>query len=99
MVDDLLKYKRLDGVTEALRALGAALFAGGKQAASPGLQLAQTGKPVLVVWGKEDRIIPASHAANAPAGATVQVFEGAGHMVMMEKAAEVNTLLKRHIGR
>jgi pyruvate dehydrogenase E2 component (dihydrolipoamide acetyltransferase) len=99
LLDDLLKYKRLDGVTEALRALGTALFSGGRQAAAPGLQLAQAGKPVLVVWGAQDRIIPAAHAANAPTGATVQVFEGAGHMVMMEKAAEVNTLLRRHFSR
>jgi pyruvate dehydrogenase E2 component (dihydrolipoamide acetyltransferase) len=99
LLDDLLKYKRLDGVTEALQTLGTALFGGGRQASSPGQQLAQTGKPVLVVWGAQDRIIPAAHAANAPAGATVQVFEGAGHMVMMEKAGEVNVLLKRHFKR
>ena len=54
--------------------------------------------PLLVLWGREDRIIPAAHAANAPPGATVRVLEGAGHMVMMEKASEVNALLKAHIG-
>jgi pyruvate dehydrogenase E2 component (dihydrolipoamide acetyltransferase) len=54
--------------------------------------------PVLVVWGREDRIVPASHAGNAPAGATVEVFDGAGHMVQMERASDVNQLLKRHVG-
>jgi len=53
--------------------------------------------PVLVVWGREDRIIPASHAGNAPPGATVEVFDDAGHMAMMEKAGDVNALLKRHV--
>jgi pyruvate dehydrogenase E2 component (dihydrolipoamide acetyltransferase) len=43
-------------------------------------------------------VIPAAHAANAPPGATVAVLDGAGHMVMMEKANEVNALLKRHVG-
>ena len=33
------------------------------------------GEPVLVVWGREDRIVPAHHAGSAPPGATV---EGAG---------------------
>jgi pyruvate dehydrogenase E2 component (dihydrolipoamide acetyltransferase) len=97
LLDDLLKYKRLDGVTEALRALGAAQFAGGKQAEQPGLELARARKPVLVVWGRDDRIIPAVHADNAPADATVAVLEGAGHMSMMEKAGDVNKLLKRHV--
>ncbi len=98
LLDDLLKYKRLDGVSELLDALGSALFANGRQTEAPALQLADRDVPVLVVWGAEDRIIPASHAGHAPPGATVKVIEGAGHMVMMEKAGEVNALLKRHIG-
>ena len=93
MLDDLLKFKRLDGVSQALTQLGGALFGGGRQAALPVAQLAGSKVPVTLVWGREDRIIPAAHAAHAPAGAKVQVLEGAGHMVMMEKAAEVNALI------
>ncbi|HSB26029.1 MAG TPA: acetoin dehydrogenase dihydrolipoyllysine-residue acetyltransferase subunit [Burkholderiaceae bacterium] len=97
LLDDLLKYKRIDGVAEALSALGASLFAGGRQSETPGLELEGSGVPVLVVWGREDRVIPASHAGNAPPGATVEVFDDAGHMSMMEKASDVNALLKRHV--
>lgn len=97
LLDDLLKYKRLDGVTELLRELAAGLFAGGRQAEQPGLELEGTGIPTLVVWGRDDRIVPASHAGNAPPGARVEVFEGAGHMVMMEKASDVNALIRRHV--
>jgi pyruvate dehydrogenase E2 component (dihydrolipoamide acetyltransferase) len=97
MLDGLLKYKRLDGITEALTALAAGLFGGGRQRAQPGRRLGETGKRVLVVWGAEDRIVPAQHAANAPTSATVKVIDGAGHMVQMEKAGEVNSLLARHI--
>jgi pyruvate dehydrogenase E2 component (dihydrolipoamide acetyltransferase) len=93
MLDDLLKYKRLDGVPQALTALGTALFGGGSQAARPVPQLAGRGTPLTVLWGREDRIIPAAHAANAPEGARVRLFDGAGHMVMMEKAGEVNALI------
>jgi pyruvate dehydrogenase E2 component (dihydrolipoamide acetyltransferase) len=100
LLDDLLKYKRLDGVSELLGGLGGALFANGRQAETPGRRLA--GIPLLVVWGAEDRIIPATHAANAPAGAPagaqVEVLSGAGHMVMMEKAGEFNALVKRFVG-
>jgi len=97
LLDDLLKYKRLDGVTELLEALSASLFAGGRQAQSPGRGLEGKDVPVLVVWGAEDRVIPAAHAKNAPAGATVEVLGGAGHMSMMERANEFNSLLRRHV--
>ncbi|SAK58563.1 branched-chain alpha-keto acid dehydrogenase subunit E2 [Caballeronia catudaia] len=99
MLDDLLKYKRLDGVSDALTSLNGGLFAGGKQSAQPGGKLAATGKPVLVIWGGKDQIIPAAHAKNAPEGATVRVFDDAGHMSQMEKANEVNALLKEHVGK
>ena len=98
MVDDVLKYKRLDGVGELLGALSRGVFSDGRQAEQPGLRLQETGKPVLVIWGREDRIIPAHHAGSAPPGATVEVFDGAGHMVQMERANDVNRLLKRHVG-
>jgi pyruvate dehydrogenase E2 component (dihydrolipoamide acetyltransferase) len=98
MIDDVLKYKRLDGVDALLTELNAGLFNGGSQSEQPGLKLGSTGKPVLVVWGREDRIVPASHAGNAPAGATVEIFEGAGHMVQLERANDVNALIKRHVG-
>ena len=93
MLDGLLKYKRLDGVSQVLAQLNARLFGGGRQAAQPVARLAGSGVPLTLVWGSEDRIIPAAHAANAPAGAKVQVQGGAGHMVMMEKAGEVNALI------
>jgi pyruvate dehydrogenase E2 component (dihydrolipoamide acetyltransferase) len=98
LLDDLLRYKRIDGVTELLGELGGALFGGGRQAALPATQLPTT-VPLLVVWGADDCVIPAAHAKAAPAGATVAVLPGAGHMVMMEKAGEVNALLRKHLAR
>ena len=96
LVDDVLKYKRLDGVEGVLKSLAQALFAGGKQQDAPAARLAGKLPPTLVIWGKEDQIIPAAHAANLP-GAKVHVLEGAGHMVFMEKASDVNNLIKSHI--
>ena len=98
LVDDLLKYKRLDGVAESLTTLAAAQFPAGRQAEQPGRELAGRDLPLLVVWGREDRVIPVEHADNAPAGATVRIFEDTGHMTMMERASDFNALLKRHIG-
>ena len=53
--------------------------------------------PVMVVWGDSDHIIPARHAGNAPPGAKVSVLPGAGHMAMMEKASDFNSLLRGHL--
>jgi pyruvate dehydrogenase E2 component (dihydrolipoamide acetyltransferase) len=97
MLDDLLKYKRLDGVSEALTSLNAGLFAGGRQSEKSCGKLGDAGKPVLVIWGGKEQISPAAHAKNAPPGANVRVFDDAGHMSQMEKANEVNGLLKEHV--
>ncbi|AWK89446.1 acetoin dehydrogenase dihydrolipoyllysine-residue acetyltransferase subunit [Azospirillum thermophilum] len=97
MVDDLLKYKRLDGVDGALRALSGALFEGGRQADRLAGELAETGIPILVVWGEKDRVIPAAHAAGLGSAARVEVIPNAGHMVQMEAAGKVNALVKDHI--
>ena len=100
LVDGVLRYKRLDGVTESLAALADGVFPGGVQAWAPPGAVAGLAVPVLVVWGAEDRIVPASHAqAAAAAGAAVEIVEGAGHMVQMEAAPRVNTLLAAHVAR
>jgi pyruvate dehydrogenase E2 component (dihydrolipoamide acetyltransferase) len=92
MVDDVLKYKRLDGVQAALEALRDRLFAGGRQAHV--LDLASYPGPILVIWGEQDAIIPAAHAEAAPSGAEVRVLPGVGHSPHMEAAGEVNRLLE-----
>jgi pyruvate dehydrogenase E2 component (dihydrolipoamide acetyltransferase) len=97
LVDELLKYKRLDGVPELLGVLSRTLFSGGRQADQPALELEGSGVPVLVVWGESDHIIPARHAGNAPPGSKVSVLPGAGHMSMMEKASDFNSLLRGHL--
>lgn len=98
LVDDVLKYKRLDGVEPLLKRLAKSLFGGRKQHDAPGAKLGPKMPPALVIWGKEDQVIPVAHAGNLT-GAKVQVIENAGHMVFMEKASEVNALIKAHIAR
>lgn len=98
LVDGVLRYKRLDGVSELLGSLALGLFPDGRQAAQPGRRLDPRSLPVTVVWGSDDRVIPATHADAAPEGATVVVLEKAGHMVQMERAGEVNELLLAQLG-
>jgi pimeloyl-ACP methyl ester carboxylesterase len=52
--------------------------------------------PALVVWGKNDRIIPLAHAqvaANKIPGARLQIFDRCGHMPQYEYPAEFNRLV------
>jgi pyruvate dehydrogenase E2 component (dihydrolipoamide acetyltransferase) len=97
MVEDLLKFKRLDGVREFLGELSATLFAKGRQAETIAAALSASGVPAQVIWGEADAIIPVAHAANVD-GAAVHVLANAGHMVQMEQAAEVNRLIRAFIG-
>ncbi|UFH49067.1 acetoin dehydrogenase dihydrolipoyllysine-residue acetyltransferase subunit [Pseudomonas sp. KNUC1026] len=93
MLEDMLKYKRLEGVGQALASLRAALAEGSQQRHD--LRQAAEGIPVLVIWGDGDQIIPAIHA-QLP-GAQVEVLSGQGHMVQMEAAEQVNGLIQRFI--
>lgn len=89
MLEDMLKFKRLEGVDTALRQLAAALAEGDRQRHDLRAVLGQ--HPTLVIWGAEDAIIPAAHAAGLEA--EVQVLPGLGHMVQMEAAEQVNQRL------
>jgi pyruvate dehydrogenase E2 component (dihydrolipoamide acetyltransferase) len=98
MIEDVLKFKRLDGVEAALNRIVDDTFAGGEQALQLTSRLGELTVPVQVVWGREDRIIPVSHSEGLPPGVRVHVLEAAGHMVHMEQAAEVNDLIERFVG-
>jgi pyruvate dehydrogenase E2 component (dihydrolipoamide acetyltransferase) len=93
LIDDVLKFKRLDGVDKALGALAEALFGGGRQKEEIAAAAKAAGIPVTVIFGKEDRIIPPAHAQALAGAARIEVIDGAGHMPMMEAAKRVNELL------
>tara|TARA_R110001583_G_scaffold195547_1_gene375882 strand:- start:14405 stop:15517 length:1113 start_codon:yes stop_codon:yes gene_type:complete len=97
MVQDLLKYKRLDGVQDFLTQLSATAFKDGAQTSIIADALGSLDIPITVIWGENDNIIPASHAKNLP-GVTPHVIGSAGHMVQMEHAGEVNKILSSVIG-
>jgi pyruvate dehydrogenase E2 component (dihydrolipoamide acetyltransferase) len=100
LVDDLLAYKRLDGVDEALHALADTLLDGEAQRGDSAASLAAIGGavPVTVVWGRADRIIPAAQAESV-AGAVRHLIDGAGHMPQMERPAEVQAAIEETIAR
>ena len=100
LVDDLLAYKRLDGVDESLHALLGTLLDGDAQRGDSAAALAAFGDaiPVTVVWGRADRIIPAAQAESVT-GAARHLIDGAGHMPQMERPAEVQAAIEETIAR
>ncbi|HTR13876.1 MAG TPA: acetoin dehydrogenase dihydrolipoyllysine-residue acetyltransferase subunit [Roseiarcus sp.] len=98
MLEDLLKYKRIDGVEAALKSISAQFLADGRQQLALAPKLAGFDKPILVVWGEDDRVIPAAHAKALEGRAKLEVIPGAGHMAQMEKASRVNEVILTHLG-
>jgi pyruvate dehydrogenase E2 component (dihydrolipoamide acetyltransferase) len=82
LADDLMKYKRLDGVDKVLTTLLDTLLDGLDVAPL----LSTVDVPVAVVWGREDAVLPASNAA---ALQEVRYVAGAGHMVHLESPSSV----------
>jgi pyruvate dehydrogenase E2 component (dihydrolipoamide acetyltransferase) len=90
MTDDVLRYKRLDGVQAALHLLLNGLLANDNQAHISRDSLAAFEPPALVLWGEQDAIIPASHSHDLPDHFDLERYVDCGHMVQMEMASAVN---------
>ncbi|HEV8277053.1 MAG TPA: acetoin dehydrogenase dihydrolipoyllysine-residue acetyltransferase subunit [Streptosporangiaceae bacterium] len=100
LIDDLLAYKRLDGVDAALHTLLGTLLEGDTQRAGSAAAVAAIGGavPVTVVWGSADQVIPSGQAESVT-GAARHVLDGAGHMPHMERPAEVQAAIEEAIAR
>ena len=71
---------------------------GDKSAVDVTAELASFGGPAVAVWGREDKIVPASNAAGLGNAATVHVVDGAGHMAHMEKPHAVVAAIREALG-
>lgn len=99
MIEDVLRFKRLDGVDAALRKIISANFDGGSQSVDLRSALSDLSIPVTVIWGAEDKIIPSTHSEGLPASVDVQIIPNAGHIPQMEASGAVNDLITATIGK
>jgi pyruvate dehydrogenase E2 component (dihydrolipoamide acetyltransferase) len=95
LVDDVLKYKRLEGVEAALTLLAQAAFPDGRQRRIFRDELGFLPQRVQVIWGESDAIIPVAHSHGLPVN--VHVLPGHGHMVQLEAAGEVNAIIEQFL--
>jgi pyruvate dehydrogenase E2 component (dihydrolipoyllysine-residue acetyltransferase) len=98
LVDDTLKYKRLEGVREALQMLAAGAIR--EQADVQSLRDLSGKLPVSIIWGDKDGVIEAPDApAFGGAGIEFHLLPGIGHMAMVEAADDVNRLIGEFLDR
>ena len=97
MVEGTLRFKRLEGVPEALGAIADIIADDNGQRQSIAGQIAGLKCPVLLIWGDQDQIVPVPEAADLPANAKLTIIQGAGHMPQMEAASSVNNLITQNI--
>jgi pyruvate dehydrogenase E2 component (dihydrolipoamide acetyltransferase) len=93
MVEDVLKYKRLDGAVAALQTVATANFDGSTQRNQLRSRLGEIGVPIQVIWSEADQILPIAHADGLPSSIKVSRLTGAGHIPHIEKSDEVNALI------
>ena len=97
MVEELLMFKRLDGVQSGLQTIADQLLGEGVQTVVLADRLEKLAAPPLLIWGEKDEIISCSQAQALADRARTVVIPGAGHMVQMEAAAQVNQLILEQI--
>jgi pyruvate dehydrogenase E2 component (dihydrolipoamide acetyltransferase) len=93
-VEATLRQRGEAGIDEGLAATASSLFPDGTQAFSLRPAFQRLAMPVKVVWGADDRIIPARHAQGLPGRIAVHLFRGIGHMPHFEAREDVAALVK-----
>jgi len=91
MIEDVIKFKRVDGVEDALTTLRDRMVAGA-DAAELRADLAKI-PSALVIASKTDRIVGEIDEAALPPGFEIVWIDAVGHMPHLEQSAKVNELL------
>jgi pyruvate dehydrogenase E2 component (dihydrolipoamide acetyltransferase) len=97
MVEGTLRFKRLEGVPEALSAIADTIANEDGQLQSIRALLAGLDCPVTLLWGEQDQIVPVPDAADLPAKVTLRSLPAVGHMPQMEASATVNEAILENI--
>lgn len=93
MIEGVLRFKRIEGAKEALRAIADKNLPSGRQAASFRDLVKESRVPVMILWGARDAILDSSAAEGLPSSVEVVRLENAGHMPHLEAASAVNAKL------
>lgn len=89
---------RLDpALREAQQELVAVLFPDGVQAFDLTAALSRIAMPTLMIWGRDDHILPWRQALAAPGEVALHLLRGVGHVPQIEDPTTVAALIGRHL--
>jgi pimeloyl-ACP methyl ester carboxylesterase len=97
MAKTTLRQRRATGVDAAQAKIAATLFPDGVQAFDIREKLARFAGPTKIIFGLDDRIIPAHHAHGLPGAVAIHLFANIGHMPHFEARDEVAQLIEDNI--
>jgi len=98
LVNEVLKFKRLDGVSESLnKIMKECIYENNKQKNNLIKILNNLKNKVDIIWGDEDKIIPSKHIKNLTSNVNCHILNNSGHMSHVEKSKEVNNIIKNSI--
>ena len=94
LINEVLKFKRLDGTTEALqKIMNGSLLLEKKQKEFLKDKISNLTCPITIIWGNDDKIIPVNHSKSLPKDINIKLINEAGHMPHIEKPNEINTII------
>ena len=99
-MDDVLRYKRLDGVSETLTRLADAVFANGQQRERPAEGFDPAKVPTLVIWGEADEVLLPGLLDGLDryvADLTIKRIPEGSHWVVHEQPATINGLIREFL--
>lgn len=99
-IDDMLKFKRIDGVHDCLQKIYNNLLDDQSNQANVYVEkLANIEQPILALWGSDDAIIPSKQIENISSlkNTSTHVYENAGHMLQLEIYNKVNEDIEKFL--
>ena len=101
LVDELYQMQSIPGAKEAQLSIARSLMSLRGQRTVFLDRLPEIMAPTLIIWGKQDRILPMAHAYAAHKlikGSKLHIFGNCGHSPQREKAEEFNQLVIEFLG-
>ena len=99
MIEQVLKYKRIDSVNSNLEIIAKECLDSEARFLKQLSGQKEMRWPCQIIWGAEDQILQAPRSEWIPNEIKFNAIQGAGHMVHIEKAKEVNKLIVEFISK
>ena len=97
LVNEILKFKRIDGVSESLQLIKNEIINNEKQKINLRNEVDKLSIPTTIIWGKQDAIIPQSHTEKINEKINIKIIDDCGHMAHTEHPNEVNAIIRNTI--